>query len=309
MKNNFATKDIIPKYGKLLRGVSQKSIAELDDAFGKNCNFQLQQINDMINEFKGVMPPNRVSHYILAFINSGNGIKTIGNYSFNIQPNMVMMFPKNIIHSSREWSLNTFGYMLSFNESLFNEAQFPLSFLQLQQLFKLSSQPYRICDTSESKKIEELYSQIMEYQNFNDLVTQKMFIVKLTELILLYQKIFSLTDSCISKTDRVFDEFVELVENNFREKKEVKQYADMLNIHPSHLNRVVMSCASVSAKDYILKRILTESKYILYATNISVKEIAYDLGYTDSNYFCRQFKNLQGETPIEFRNKSRHCAI
>jgi AraC-like DNA-binding protein len=39
----------------------------------------------------------------------------------------------------------------------------------------------------------------------------------------------------------------------------------------------------------------------LAATNISVKEIAYDLGFRDDNYFCRQFKHFAGQTPLSYR--------
>ena len=91
----------------------------MNDSLKIDFNFQLHSINDLVTEFDGVMPPNRISHYIIAFIQKGSGRKTIGNYSFEIEPNLGMIFPKKVIHSTNKWSLNTAGYMLSFDERLF----------------------------------------------------------------------------------------------------------------------------------------------------------------------------------------------
>ncbi|MBO9659063.1 MAG: helix-turn-helix domain-containing protein, partial [Chitinophagaceae bacterium] len=49
--------------------------------------------------------------------------------------------------------------------------------------------------------------------------------------------------------------------------------------------------------------ILLEAKRLLTYSSMTVKEIAYDLGYEDPAYFNRLFANKTGDTPVAFRKK------
>jgi len=282
-----------------LRKASIETITDLDKSLKIDFNFQLHNISDLVNEFGGFMPPNRISHYVIAFISAGKGMKTIGNHSFEISENMGLVFPKNIIHSTNKWSLNTTGYMLSFNESLFEEYQFPASFLNLSKLFKHSVIPYRIFQNSSPSDVMQLFEDLLQLQNTN----KKLFILKLSELLLKYEEEFC-TNATAYKTNSLFDNFVEIVESDFKSNKEVKSYAERLSVHPNYLNKVIRSSSQLSAKEFIHQRIIQEAKYLLSATSIPIKEIAFELGFNDYNYFSRLFKNITTQTPFAYRKQN-----
>ncbi len=296
---------IISQYGRVLRKGSIKTIIDLNESLKIDFNFQMHNINDLVTEFDGIMPPNRISHYVLAFINKGSGKKIIGSHSFNIQPNMGLIIPKNMIHSTNSWSLDTSGYMLTFNDFIFSEYQFPISFLQLHRLFKISSTPYSIFDLEASMQVELLFNEIKRLSQIKEPQEQKLFILKLAELILLYQKEFFSQEKFSNKKDTLFDEFVELLESNYKSEKEVGYYASKLSIHSNYLNKLVRSSTKSSAKDYIDNRIVQEAKYLLISTSIPIKEIGLDLGFTDYNYFSRFFKKKTGQSPKYFRIASQ----
>ena len=303
-KSVFPDKTIIPQYGKVLRSSSENTVVDLGSHINLDFDFQIHSIKDTVSEFNGYMPPNRISHYIIAFILRGSGKKTIGSYTFDIETNMAMTFPKGIIHSTNRWSPDTDGYMLTFSERIFEEYQFPASFLQLPSLFQFSVKPFKVFDPTLAKGVVGLFRQLTTYSDDGSVTARKLFILQLSELLLLYQKGFEV--DAVSRNSNMghFDRFAELLEENFRQHKEVKFYADCLLLNASHLNRIIQSVASVSAKQYILQRVMAESKYLLTATKITIKEIAYDLGYSDTNHFCRQFKKFSGTTPLEYRTHS-----
>jgi len=297
----MVNKKIIADYGRVLRKGSKKSIVDLDQALKIDFNFQIHNINDLVNEFGGIMPPNRISHYVLAFIKQGNGQKIIGHHNFNIHPNLGIIFPKNIIHSTNKWSLTTAGYMLSFNESLFEEHHFPVSFLQLPALFKMSTIPYKTFDKSTAKKVQFLFKELSDIANSTDTSDKKLFILKLSELIIIYQKEFDNSNGRKKNKNHLFDKFVDLLEAEHKQNKEVRYYANILLVHQNHLNKIVRSSSKLSAKEYIHHRIMNEAKYLLSSTSIPIKEIAYELGYSDYNYFSRIFKQIVGQTPLCYR--------
>jgi len=48
---------------------------------------------------------------------------------------------------------------------------------------------------------------------------------------------------------------------------------------------------------------VSEARELLRSTTLSVKEIGYECGFNDEQYFCRLFKQQTGSTPSDFRRR------
>jgi AraC family transcriptional activator of pobA len=88
--------------------------------------------------------------------------------------------------------------------------------------------------------------------------------------------------------------FFSLLETHFKEEKMVAHYAGKLFITPNHLNQIVKMATGYPTKYHIQQRLLYEAKRVVYYKSASLKEIAYDLGFTDSSHFSKFFKNTCG---------------
>jgi AraC-like DNA-binding protein len=95
-------------------------------------------------------------------------------------------------------------------------------------------------------------------------------------------------------------QFEDLIEDNFRSKKFVKEYALKLNITEKHLNRVAKSCIGKTSTRLINERIILEAKRMLIYSKLKVTQIGEKLGYFDNSYFVRLFKKNVGMTPFAF---------
>jgi AraC-like DNA-binding protein len=104
---------------------------------------------------------------------------------------------------------------------------------------------------------------------------------------------------------RLLREFQGLVEQLFREEHEVAGYAARLHISPGHLNEQVKEQSGKTAIHHIHARMVVEAKRQLLYSDVSVKELADELGFEDPAYFTRWFKRLTGETPIRYRRTIR----
>jgi len=102
----------------------------------------------------------------------------------------------------------------------------------------------------------------------------------------------------------IVNRFKQLVRNNYKEHKQVQQYAELLAISPLYLNEVVKEITGFPASYWIQQEIVLEAKRLLFYTVQDVKQIAYELGYEDHAYFSRFFKKNTGVTALEFRNKN-----
>jgi AraC family transcriptional regulator, transcriptional activator of pobA len=92
------------------------------------------------------------------------------------------------------------------------------------------------------------------------------------------------------------------VSRNFLKYHRVSQYARLMNITPKYLNQVVKRVMGVTAKSVIQEQLIIQACRDLKFSNESIKEIAFKLGFAESEHFSHFFKKGTGKTPLEFRN-------
>jgi AraC family transcriptional regulator, transcriptional activator of pobA len=96
-------------------------------------------------------------------------------------------------------------------------------------------------------------------------------------------------------------EFNFLVEQHFRTRHTVAEYADLLHKSPKTLSNIFSRTGGKSPLQIIHSRILLEARRLLIYTDRPVKEIGYELGFEDIHSFSRFFKNGEGVAPIDYR--------
>lgn len=78
-------------------------------------------------------------------------------------------------------------------------------------------------------------------------------------------------------------------------------YASQLNISAVYLNEVVRQVTHQNVSNYIRSQIMLHAKRLLAYSDITIKEIAYSLGFEDHAYFSRLFTQAVGTSPTAFR--------
>jgi AraC-like DNA-binding protein len=96
-----------------------------------------------------------------------------------------------------------------------------------------------------------------------------------------------------------------LIAAHLKTMKSPTQYASLLNLSPSYLNEAVRKTTGFSAGYWIQDAVTLEAKRLLFYTGMSIKEIAFELGYDDPAYFTRLFSKLAGMSPSRFRANYR----
>ncbi len=105
--------------------------------------------------------------------------------------------------------------------------------------------------------------------------------------------------------DETFRNFLRILEENFRQPKDVDFYASQLFMSARNLNLITQSILQQSVSRIIETRKLIEAKNLLIATDKPVSGIGFELGYEEKAYFTRVFKKNTGQTPTEFREEMR----
>ena len=92
-----------------------------------------------------------------------------------------------------------------------------------------------------------------------------------------------------------------MVEASFRQHWPVADYARTLGVSEDRLHAMASRATGLPPKEIVQRRLLLEAKRHLLYTTMTVKEIAYDLGFHDPAYFSRFFARRAGMAPGAYR--------
>lgn len=102
-----------------------------------------------------------------------------------------------------------------------------------------------------------------------------------------------------------FKNFLRLLEEHYKESKDVNFYAEKLFMTSRNLNNICQSILQQSVSEIIETRKLTEAKNLLMTSDKNIAEIGYELGFNEKTYFTHAFKRKAGMTPTEFREEMK----
>ncbi|WP_299261537.1 helix-turn-helix domain-containing protein [uncultured Aquimarina sp.] len=94
-----------------------------------------------------------------------------------------------------------------------------------------------------------------------------------------------------------------LIEQHFREKHQVAEYAELLFKSPKTLSNLFHKYSDKSPLATINERIVLEAKRLLIYSDKTSEEIAYELGYKEAGHFSKFFKKHAGMNPTEFKSR------
>jgi AraC-like DNA-binding protein len=90
------------------------------------------------------------------------------------------------------------------------------------------------------------------------------------------------------------------IETEFKKQPSVNSIAKKLILSENQLFSIVKEFSELSPKKYLIQRLMLEAQRILFYEKPSVKELAYELGFADPDYFSRLFKKQTGKSISQF---------
>lgn len=107
-----------------------------------------------------------------------------------------------------------------------------------------------------------------------------------------------------NRYEDTFNRFCDLVVKHYRESREVKYYAGLLNLTPKHLSKVIRTATNgLSPVEWIEQYVTAQAKRLIESrATQTLQEIAYMLGFTEPTSFYRYFKRITGMTAKQYRD-------
>lgn len=104
---------------------------------------------------------------------------------------------------------------------------------------------------------------------------------------------------------RLVRKFCDLAAQNVGSGKSMADFAEMLDVTPTHLTRVCKELAGMTAAEILVQALLHEARQQLVTSETSFKAISEDLGFGSPAYFTRFIQQHSGMTPSRLRDAAR----
>lgn len=103
--------------------------------------------------------------------------------------------------------------------------------------------------------------------------------------------------------DSRMNSLIAYVEENFKEQRSASFYADALSLSAKRLNELTKESFGKTISQLVNDRLILEAKREISSCDKSIKEISYELGFSEPAYFTRFFGKQTGNSPEDFRKK------
>ena len=95
------------------------------------------------------------------------------------------------------------------------------------------------------------------------------------------------------------------LERNIHREVNLEELASIAHMSQRSFLRVFLSATGTSPLAWVIGQRINRACQLLRNTDRRVTEIAFDVGFNDSNYFTRQFRKLRGLSPRDYRDRQR----
>jgi AraC family transcriptional activator of pobA len=277
------------------------SIADLINQPNKKVEYIVDRFEDMV-EPENIKFPHKHNFYEILWITKGRSKQNIDFKEYEISKDTLFFISPGQLHLFEKWE-NIEGFVVLFTEQFFLQIfQNKNILFELSYLDNLHENPFLKLKEEDINTIQPVIDLLCGECNSIEQSTET---VQALLLILLrrIQKLFSLQSNQKSNKHQIviFKQFKNLVELYFAKNIPISQYASLLNISAHQLNSFVKATCGKTTTEIIKERVVLEAQQLMHFSELSVSQIADQLGFEDSSYFARYFKKHIGLSPQEFR--------
>ena len=253
---------------------------------------ELYHMPEFFQQLKGMETDTMHVHgfYEIIWFQSGSGSHYVDFNRYPISAGSIFFISPGQIHSF-DTSHDQQGYVLKVCTELFDDFA-NLSCAKVQE--------------KDSAALEMLVRAMEAELKNEDSLAHKEALQALVKLFVImvrrsYEGLSPSTINPQKPSYKAFQNFRKLIEENYCRLHAVKDYASLLGVSSKTLTLYAGEFSNYTPLDLINNRIILEAKRLLRYSILSVKEIAFRLGFDDPSYFGKFFKRIVKQSPADYR--------
>ena len=266
--------------------------------------------NDLVTHLEShqfVNHPHKHNTFISILFTKGKGEHQIDFNSYKVKTGSVFLLNPGQVHC---WKLSedARGFVFFHTREFYNSIYLNRKIEDFPFFYLSKNHPVIYLTPKELGYIEGLFNEINNEFKSN-FAHRDIKLGSLVDLVYLgLERLYEDGEEVLQNKNANYlkvEKLQKLIDENYKTEKQASDYADMMNMTTRHLSRICQDTLDKSTSDLISERIILEAKRLLIHNDISVSQVAEQLGYDDYSYFIRFFKKNVGMSPKEFHLEMR----
>ena len=249
-------------------------------------------------------PPFIIDDHRLGIVTRGELRANINLVEKNLSAGMlVFVGPGSILSPvsfSPDLEIHGFGLSSAFPMP-FAPGQLPPAFNGQVRDFQL---PAGDPDLATARQIVDTLWHIVHQPHYNRQMVGSLVAAQMHLYDGLYRQHADRIQSTLSREQTIFDRFISLVNQHCQQEHRLAYYAQRMCLTECYLSTLVRQASGTTAKEWIDSAIITRIKVELRHTDKSIRQISEQMSFPTPSFFCKYFKRLTGQTPLEYKQSS-----
>jgi AraC family transcriptional activator of pobA len=249
---------------------------------------------------------HRHSFHMICWATRGLGLHYINFIEYEICRGRIFYLQENQVHQVRSYPPE--GWMILFDKMLYH--QFLQSHPEHEQtgfFDYFNHLPWVALNSEDLDRFERLTRLLTEEKDKANPYPACFHYLSLLLLIAADSYKSKYQHHINSGDAQVLRKLKSLIGEHFKDQRETGFYSNYLGVPARKLNEIVKKAMGKLVPDLLAERLLAETEGILAATDLPIKEIAFELGFNDQSHLSTFFKKHNGLAPSAFREKFRNA--
>lgn len=248
--------------------------------------------------------PVIASTNILLLCKAGNARVMCSLKEYSLQKNTLLFVLPNFLFQVLEESDDFRIECLAFSFDLVSDIRLPEDIAQIVQIVDI--QPCLSPPPQQCSEFHQIIGLMREQRHTPALYRDSVVRYLLLALLHKVSSWFSLNKvenhtSANQRDEEVHRRFMSLLFKHYREKREVRFYADKLFISPKYASKIITRLTGKSPQGWIQEMVITAAKSMIKGSNMSISQIANELNFANQSFFGTFFRKHTGMSPLEYR--------
>ncbi len=253
--------------------------------------------------------PHKHTFFEILYVDAGSGLQCINDHEFEFQAGNIFLLPPLDCHSFKLAELTRFYYVRFTDHYFLNNdglTRYGEWFDRIAYILaNYNKVPGDIIASDREREyiINNIKSIYQEYA-VSDCYTESIIAGTVASILsILARSIENRYVNQANEIDSRFGEILRYISTHVahNESLRVEALANRFGISPSYFSEYFKKNAGMSLKEFVTKSKLRIVETKVLHSDLSLKELAYQLGFTDSSHLARSFKKAYGKTVKEFR--------
>lgn len=251
----------------------------------------------------------------LFIISNGKATHVIDNHEYKIREGHVYVIKESVMHQFKNVENLELYNVLYNSEELMKNSDILKRHPGFQALFVI--QPYYQSEYNFKSKLQldfgglkyvlgilnillqELKSKRIGYET----IIQSYFMILITFLSREYIQ----GNMCNHKKMLGLAQAIAYLESNYLNQITLKDLSEKAFLSPRQFTRIFKSNYNTTPINYLINLRIKHACFLLRNSDLSIINVAVESGFSDSTYFCRQFRKIVGMSPGDYRVFSQEC--